>query len=209
MKKGFTLVELLISISLISILTTVSVIGYRGQILKANDGKKKTDLYKFQVALEDYYNDNNCYPEKEALASCGSNPGTLAGYLSSLPCQPGGDPYEYEPEAGTCPQYFRFFADLQNTADLAVVGSGCSAGCLAENNQTYNFGVSSSNVNLAETVSASPPAVVCDNYFGCVSGGCKALDGPEMCPNVHFCNDGCDGGCKDEDNILIESKRCQ
>jgi prepilin-type N-terminal cleavage/methylation domain-containing protein len=62
--KGFTLVELLIAVSLIAILTGVmlAVLNPRGIQAKARDAQRVSDLAKVKVALENYYADNRAYP---------------------------------------------------------------------------------------------------------------------------------------------------
>lgn len=62
--KGFTLVELLIAISLIAILSGVllSVLNPIGIQKKARDSQRVSDLSKIKVALENYFADNRKYP---------------------------------------------------------------------------------------------------------------------------------------------------
>lgn len=62
--KGFTLVELLIAISLIAILSGVlfTVINPLGIQKKARDSQRISDLAKIKVALENYFADNRRYP---------------------------------------------------------------------------------------------------------------------------------------------------
>ncbi|MFA5776405.1 MAG: type II secretion system protein [Patescibacteria group bacterium] len=62
--QGFTLMELLISISLIAILTGVllAVLNPRGIQAKARDSQRISDLSKVKVALESYFSDNRGYP---------------------------------------------------------------------------------------------------------------------------------------------------
>lgn len=61
---GFTLVELLIAVSLIAVLTGVlfSVINPRGIQARARDSQRVADLAKIKVALENYFADNRAYP---------------------------------------------------------------------------------------------------------------------------------------------------
>lgn len=67
--EGFTLMELLIVIGLITILATVSIVLFNPmrQIEKANDAKRKKELNLLQKAFEDYYNDKGCYPKPEEI----------------------------------------------------------------------------------------------------------------------------------------------
>lgn len=53
---AFTLVELLITISIMSILTAVSVISYTGVQARSRDAQRSSDLASLKLALTTYYN---------------------------------------------------------------------------------------------------------------------------------------------------------
>ena len=116
MKKGVTLVELLIVTSLLAFLAIVGISYFRSQIFKGNDAKRKSDLRRIQIALEEYEKDNDCYPVASNM-SC--SPGTfLTPYLSKIPCDFKTNlSYGYDTEAGTCPKWYRLFAKLENIND--------------------------------------------------------------------------------------------
>ncbi len=59
--SGFTLVELLIVMSIISMLITIAVVSFRGAQLRARDTQRKADLRQYQNALEIYANSHNSY----------------------------------------------------------------------------------------------------------------------------------------------------
>jgi len=81
--KGFTLVELLVVITIIGILTGISIVAY-GQVQKnARDGKRKADLTSIQNALELYYGDHSGYP---VGGGCMSS----IGFCATCPCDPPG-----------------------------------------------------------------------------------------------------------------------
>lgn len=89
MRKGFTLIELVIVIAVIGLLVTVSLslINPAGQFKKARDIKRKSDLLQIQAALELYRADQNSYPS--ALPGCGSSISiNNIVYLRSRPCDP-------------------------------------------------------------------------------------------------------------------------
>lgn len=53
---AFTLIELLIAISILAILTGIGVISYTGIQLRARDAQRVNDLNQIKVALVTYYN---------------------------------------------------------------------------------------------------------------------------------------------------------
>jgi prepilin-type N-terminal cleavage/methylation domain-containing protein len=62
--KGFTLIELIISIGILGILAVAALLALNpfAQFQKANDTRRKSDLAQVQRALESYYQDHGAYP---------------------------------------------------------------------------------------------------------------------------------------------------
>jgi len=61
-KKGFTLFELLVSISIIAIMTAVAVVSFGGVNKRARDSKRIADLEKIRLALEAAKQVGSTYP---------------------------------------------------------------------------------------------------------------------------------------------------
>jgi prepilin-type N-terminal cleavage/methylation domain-containing protein len=59
MKRGFTLVELLIVISIIGGLSALFVTTYPNSLRKARDAQRKSDIKQYQTAMEIYASRNN------------------------------------------------------------------------------------------------------------------------------------------------------
>lgn len=79
--KGFTLMELLIVVSLISILAAIGLAGYRSSVVSAREAVLKEDLYRLRDAIDQHYADKGEYPASlDDLVS--------AGYLRELPVDP-------------------------------------------------------------------------------------------------------------------------
>ena len=80
--NGFTLFELLVSISIIAILTAVAVVSFGGMNKKTRDTRRVSDIEKIRVALESYKQVNSSYP-----VAIG-NTANLTGYLDKWPKDP-------------------------------------------------------------------------------------------------------------------------
>lgn len=59
---GFSLLELLISVAIIGVLTTIAVVGLSSTQAGARDGRRKSDLETIRSALELYRADCDRYP---------------------------------------------------------------------------------------------------------------------------------------------------
>ena len=62
MKKGFTLIELMIAVTIIAILAVTGYTTFAQSQLRGRDIKRKQDLVAIAAALETYYQQNRHYP---------------------------------------------------------------------------------------------------------------------------------------------------
>jgi general secretion pathway protein G len=93
--RGWTLVELLIVISLISILATIGLASYRNSVTATKEAILKTDLFRMRDAIDQYYADKGEYPATlDSLVSEGylrkipDDPFTRAADWQTLPAEP-------------------------------------------------------------------------------------------------------------------------
>lgn len=63
MSRGFTLLELLVVVSIIAVLSTFAYISFRGTQAGSRDAKRQVELKQYQILLETYgLRNNNIYP---------------------------------------------------------------------------------------------------------------------------------------------------
>ena len=60
--KGFTLLEILVTVAIIAIITTIAVVATQNVRLKARDTNRISNVNQVVSALEQYYTRNNTYP---------------------------------------------------------------------------------------------------------------------------------------------------
>lgn len=78
---GFTLVELLIVMSLIATLATIGIVAYRDTVQRGREAVLRENLYRMREAIDQHYADKGKYPESvEELVS--------SGYLRRVPVDP-------------------------------------------------------------------------------------------------------------------------
>lgn len=105
-RSGFTLVEILVVLAIISLLAGVVVINVAPHLNLGNQGKAKAQIQTFATALQTYRVAHGRYPTQDqgldALVQCPALAPVPAnypegGYLASrtLPPDPWGNPYLY------------------------------------------------------------------------------------------------------------------
>ncbi|MDD2225095.1 MAG: type II secretion system protein [Candidatus Shapirobacteria bacterium] len=88
-KNGFTLIELIVTVTIIAILTVMGMISYSGTTKKARDNRRMADLEKIRIALELYrQGTGSSYPADGTLSTK-----LVPNYLQALPIGPKGENY--------------------------------------------------------------------------------------------------------------------
>lgn len=78
---GWTLIEMLVVLSLIMILTSMAMVQYRNSVQASKEAALRSNLYLMRDAIDQYYADKNKYPESlETLVS--------ERYMRSVPKDP-------------------------------------------------------------------------------------------------------------------------
>lgn len=137
-RSGFTLVELLIVISIIGILARFLFVNFAEVRIRGRDTRRKSDLTSMKQALRLYYNDYQRYPasdEADRILGCGADgieicawgSAFVAGsttYMGELPADPiniGAQVYHYvQSDDG---EDFQLWTVMENKSDQQAVPS--------------------------------------------------------------------------------------
>jgi general secretion pathway protein G len=80
-ESGFTIIELLVVVSIIIILATMGMTQYRQSVIYSRESVLKEDLFRLRDAIDQYYADKGQYPSTlDALVS--------DGYVRKIPDDP-------------------------------------------------------------------------------------------------------------------------
>lgn len=117
-KNGFTMIELLVVVSIIGLLSTFGFVAFNSARVKSRDAQRLTDIKRIQHALDLYYNQKGQYPIKDPAIILGET-GSVGASLSldnGFSVSPAGtvylDPVPHNPESGgTDYRYLSSFGD--------------------------------------------------------------------------------------------------
>ena len=79
--RGFTLIEMMVVMTLIVVLATVGMTQYRNSVTRAEEAVLKENLFRMRDAIDQYYADKNKYPSDLAAL-------TSEGYIREVPTDP-------------------------------------------------------------------------------------------------------------------------
>lgn len=148
---GFTLVEILVTISIIGLLASLALVSFTSSQKQARDTQRKSDLKQYATALEGFANENgSLYPERPttvsakdvlcvdmAITSCPEDPKNIADATFTYNYQSDGVASTGDPLGIK----FVLWAKIERTTDFWVV---CSDGKIGTRAQS-GFSVSGGN----------------------------------------------------------------
>lgn len=124
-KKGFTLIEILVVLTIIVLLTAAAVVTYSVFLKQSRDAKRKADLGQVAAALEMYRSNNDTYISGNWSSLSTLTSGTV--YIQSLPTDPKAAYSYYYTGSNTD---YTLGAYLEGGGNVCVVAPNCgAAGC--------------------------------------------------------------------------------
>lgn len=99
-RKGFTLIELIVVITITMVVTMVGVVSFVSASKRSRDSRRMADVEKMRVALEMYRQENSIYPVDPASLA----PKYIQVYSNKGP-KGGSDIYLYNRTVGTSYAY--------------------------------------------------------------------------------------------------------
>ncbi|MDO8497471.1 MAG: type II secretion system protein [bacterium] len=151
MKRGFSLIEITIAVSLIALISVgvIALINPLQQMQKAWDTQRKHELAVLTKVMEDYYNDKSSFPQGSEICydSPSDDNGTCSCHICGLE---GGKNFSpYISKLFCDPQYpsksYLYQYDCVNTT--ASWYRACAELSEKDNGSGYNYGVASTNAD--------------------------------------------------------------
>jgi prepilin-type N-terminal cleavage/methylation domain-containing protein len=146
-KKGFTLVELLVVISIIGILTIITLASFTNAQKKGRDTRRKAELDALSKAMMMYFNDTGSFPASIGFENASAGLTGPGGdyYIRTVPTDPKNTPsstppFNYVYVVSATRRSFSLFANLENTSDPK-----CEASPYVVSAKNYCYGISSPN----------------------------------------------------------------
>lgn len=150
--KGFSLVELLVVITIIAILSVTAYVALGGQVAKARDSKRIENVAALSKALEIYYAENAVYPDN-------IDPATITRKMLSS--------YPYDPLDGATPDqqyYYAVSADKQEyllAATLEKDGNETQQVHVVTNSDTPTFALAGAGSKFWDSTLPTPALAPC------------------------------------------------
>lgn len=114
--KGFSLVELVVVMTIIMVITAVGLVSFQSANVKSRDGRRQADLEKIRISLEMARQVGNTYPSTASIQSV-----LVPTYMQVWPSDPKtGWSYNYSRESD-----YRYYLEARLEGSGSDLGTSC------------------------------------------------------------------------------------
>lgn len=137
--RGFTLIEVLVAVTIIAVLIATGIISYSSVNKRARDAKRKSDIEQLRSALEMYRTDTSYYPNAGTggWTDAANLTVLVTTYLPAIPSDPKNttQTYRYKATNLTSGNYYGYclsaLLESENPDDT----------CTPDTTNSHNYGV--------------------------------------------------------------------
>lgn len=145
--RGFTLLELMISIVILGVLAAMISGNFITSLKKGRDAKRKADLEQIQKAVEMYYEDTKLFPASISFGGqlCHPDGCTTKIYMQKIPDDPSSNiNYQYCVDASN--SKYQLYTKLENAEDLKIITPLKQTNC-TDDCPDCNYGIASVDIS--------------------------------------------------------------
>ncbi len=134
-QHGFTLIELMVTVAIISILTAIALPSYNNYVIRGKIPDATGQLASMQVKMEQYYQDNHTYlgatnPNNPAVPCATADTSSSQYFNFSCSAAPTATTYTLQAVGKSSMTGFTFTVD-QSNAKATTIGAGAPSGWTA------------------------------------------------------------------------------
>lgn len=213
------MIEVLVALAILAVLILIILLFLPSPVNRAKDARTKKDIHQLQVAFEDYYTDNHCYPPAEWFDNaddCGSS--QFAPYINKIKCDPKTNlPYQIEYDETSC-GWYRIYTDLYFPDEELCRRYSHAGG-------EFNYGVAASNTDLVINCELEATPTPSDSTTPSPSPGASPTPSPTPNEGSFYCQEidnctwydnttwtcspnyftaSCDGECGDQTGSCVQ-----
>lgn len=139
MRKGFTLIEVLVATTIIAVLISIGIVSYASVNKRSRDARRRSDVEQLRSALEMYRADIGSYPDPSGafgwvdVSDLTASLVTTGNYMPAIPTDPKSPTLTYRYKASSLYGYC-ISAALENASSESI--PTCVDGASAD----HNFG---------------------------------------------------------------------